>query len=194
MTLAERPVQVPSFWRRWRWSLEDYRRLGELGIISEDERVELIDGEIIHMSPIGDRHNAGCTKANMLIAARGPSVCLVSVQGPLRLARSYEPMPDIVVFKPRADYYVRGHTPEDVLLVIEVADSSRDYDLNEKALIYARARLPEYWVTDLIEDVLVVHREPTPNGYTSVHVLKRGQKVAPLAFADWEIAVEEILP
>ena len=194
VTLLERTVQAPPTFKRWHWTAEDYLRLGEAGIIGEDERVELIAGEIIHMSPIGDRHSAGSTKANMLFAPRGPSVCLVSVQSPLRLGHGYEPTPDVVVFRPRADYYLHGHRPEDVLLVIEVADSSRHYDLNEKARIYAAALIPEYWVPDLVEDALVVHREPMADGYASVQTLKRGQKLSPLAFADWEIAVDDILP
>ena len=194
VTLLERPVQAPPTFKRWRWTLEDYLRLGETGIIGEDERVELIAGEIVHMSPIGDRHIAACMKANALFAARGPSVCIVSVQGPLRLGHGYEPMPDVVVLKPRTDFYVHGHKPDDVLLVIEVADSSRDYDLNEKALIYARALIPEYWVSNLVEDTLVVHRQPTTNGYASIRALKRDQTIAPLAFPDWELTVEALLP
>ena len=193
-TLTQGPVQAPAALKRWRWTLEDYLRLGEAGIIGEDERVELIDGEIVCMSPIGDRHYAGTMKASTPFGRRAPDVCLVSVQNPLRLGDGYEPMPDVVVLKPRADFYLHGHKPDDALLVIEVADSSVDYDRGAKALIYARALIPEYWVSDLVEDVLVVHREPTANGYTSVQALKRGQKIAPLAFADWEIAVEEILP
>jgi Uma2 family endonuclease len=194
MTLLERSVRAPATFERWRWTLEDYLRLGETGIIGEDERVELIDGEIIRMSPIGNRHYSGTIKASTPFGRRAPDACLVSVQNPLRLGHGYEPMPDVVVLKPRADFYASGHNPEDVLLVIEVSDSSRDYDLNEKALIYARALIPEYWVSDLVQDALVVHREPTADGYASVQTLKRGQKITPLAFSDWEIAVEEILP
>jgi Uma2 family endonuclease len=193
VTLVDQPVQAPPTLRRWRWTLEEYLRLGEHRIIDDDTPVELIDGEIVHISPVSDRHIAGKIKAFTLFARRGPSVCVVS-GGPLRLGHGYEPMPDVVVLKPRADFYASGHNPEDVLLVIEVSDSSRDYDLNEKALIYARALIPEYWVSDLVEDTLVIHREPTAEGYASIQTLKRGQKVTPLAFADWEIAVEEILP
>jgi Uma2 family endonuclease len=194
VTLTQGPVQAPAALKRWRWTLEDYHLLGRFGILGEDERVELIDGEIVQMSPIGDRHVAGVAKAQAPFGRRVPEACIVTVQSPLRLEQRYEPMPDVVVLKPRADFYVHGIRPDDVLLVIEVADSSVAYDRGAKALIYARALIPEYWVSDLVEDVLVVQREPTAEGYASIQVLKRGQKIAPLAFADWEIAVEEILP
>jgi Uma2 family endonuclease len=194
VTSLARPVQAPPTFKRWRWTLAEYLRLGETGIIGEDERVELIDGEIVCMAPIGDRHYPGTARAMTPFARRVPDACIVSVQGPLRLGQGYEPMPDVVVLKPCADFYVHGHKPDDVLLVIEVADSSRDYDLNEKARLYAAALIPEYWVADLVEDTLVVHRQPTTNGYGSVQSLKRGQMLAPLAFPDWELAVEALLP
>lgn len=160
--------------RPWRFSTEDYYRLAEAGILSEDDRVELIEGEIIEMSPIGSRH-AGTLKRLLALFSRklGGSVVL-SVQDPLEIGDGTEPEPDLMLLRPRPDFYSESHpTPADVLLLIEVADTSSAYDRTEKADLYAKHAVPEYWLVDLTKDAVLVHVAPSPLGYLSVETRRR---------------------
>jgi len=149
-----------------RLTVDDYRRMGALGILGPELRTELIDGEIMEMPPIGHPH-AGTVKfiANRLKEAVG-AAAIVAVQDPVWLDDHSEPLPDIAVLCPRADYYRTGHPgPADVLLLIEVADSSLHYDREVKLPRYARAGIPEVWLVDLGGRRLTVHRRPAPHGY-----------------------------
>lgn len=152
------------------FTVDDYYRMAQAGVFAEDERVELIEGEIIEMSPAGSRHAGGITGiANLLNARKGDSPLLVSVQNPVRLNDGTEPQPDIAVLRWRDDYYVGSHpTPADVLLVIEVADSSLVMDLVTKAGSYARAGIPEYWVFDLVKNEIAFHAQPENGVYKEV--------------------------
>lgn len=155
---------------RHKLDVYDYHRMGETGILGEDDRVELIDGEVIDMAPIGQDHIAsvnGLTRA--LVLAFGEKA-IVSVQNPPRIDLLNEPRPDAVVFRPRDDFY-RGAPfpgPEAVLLVAEVADSSLRYDRRVKLPLYARAGIPEVWIVDPRRRVVEVHRMPIGDGYTAV--------------------------
>jgi Uma2 family endonuclease len=128
---------------RWQFTVADYHRMAEIGIIHEDDRVELIDGEIVKMSPIGDRHLAcvDCLTTELVSGLRRRA--WVRVQGSIRLGGYAEPQPDIVLLKPRPDFYVGGGArADDVLLIVEVADSSLRYDREVKAPRYAQAGIP----------------------------------------------------
>ena len=168
--------------------------MSEAGILSEDDRVELIEGEIVKMSPIGSLH-AGCVKR--LIALFSPlsgKVAIISVQDPIRLDQYSEPQPDIALLKPRADFYANSHpTPDDVLLVIEVADTSVDYDRNVKLPLYARAGIPETWLVNLPEDRVEAHSQPVNGIYQKVRVAKHGESLSPEAIPNLAISVDEIL-
>lgn len=165
--------------------------MAQAGILTEDDRIELIDGEIIQMSPIGDRHVEAVNRSNRVFSRGVGERALVSIQNPVRIDRHNEPQPDIALVQPT----VRGAPhPADVLLVIEVADSSLGYDRRTKLPLYARAGIGESWLLDLDGDALEMHREPGPDGYALVRRCRRGQRVAPEALADLEVAVEDLLP
>jgi Uma2 family endonuclease len=178
-----------------RFTADEYHRMAEVGILSERDRVELIDGEIIVMSPIGNRHAACVSKAvRALVRAVGDDA-IVQPRGPVRLDEYYEPEPDLVLLRPRADFYSsRYRSPEDVLLVIEVSDSSLEYDRDVKAPIYAAARILEYWLADLNADLVWRFLAPERGRYQSVEPWRRGQSITPLLLPSCKIAVDDLLP
>jgi len=177
------PARPSAFGRAHRLSLADYHRMGETGILGPELRTELIDGEIIEMPPIGHPH-AGTVDllADRLREAVGKRA-LVRVQNPIRLDDHSEPLPDIALLQPRADYYRNGHPgPEEVLLLIEVADRSLAYDRNVKLPRYARAGIAETWLVDLGGRELTLHRRPGPGGYQEISAVAALASVAvPLA-------------
>lgn len=156
----------------WRFSTADYYRLAEAGILTEDDRVELIEGEILDMAAIGSRH-AGLLRriAALLRRLLGDAVVL-AVQDPLDLQDGTQPQPDLMVLRLRADYYTDSHpTPADVLLLIEVADTSLGYDRGEKADIYSTAGIGEYWLADVTRRRVFVHTGPSLIGYARIETL-----------------------
>jgi Uma2 family endonuclease len=175
---------------------DEYYAMAEAGILKLEDRVELIEGEIYHMAPIGNPH-AGCV--NRLVrrfsALTAADRAVLSPQNPVNLTDISEPQPDVTLLRPRADFYGDGHpTPEDVLLLVEVADTSIGFDRHTKIPLYARCGIPEAWLVDIKKKVLEVHRDPTPNGYRKTQQLRPGDRIAPLAFPDFEIDVADILP
>lgn len=177
----------------YRFTADEYERMAEMGIIRPGARVELIDGEIVEMTPIGSRHNAFVDRLTRLLVGRVGDAAIVRVQGSVRLAEGVVPQPDFTLLQPRDDFY-EGELPgpSAVLLVIEVADSSLTYDRNEKARIYARYRLPEYWLLDLAQSQVLVHTEPTASGYQHVQIRRASdtwtsQRLANLAVSGAEI-------
>ncbi|GBD10223.1 hypothetical protein HRbin22_02490 [Candidatus Thermoflexus japonica] len=177
-----------------KFTVEEYHRLTEAGILSEDDPVELIEGVLVEMSPVGSRH-AACVRrlADWFFTRRGHRF-LVSVQDPISLNEYSEPQPDLALLRPRADFYASAHPgPPDVLLVIEVAESSADYDREHKLPLYGRAGIPEAWVVDLGRGEVVVGRDPSPEGYRTIRIARRGETLSPLAFPDLALSVEEIL-
>jgi Uma2 family endonuclease len=168
--------------------------MGEAGIFHPDDRVELIRGRVVHMSPIGRRH-AGCVTylTNALIALLGPRG-LVSPQNPVVLDRHAEPQPDLAVLKPRTGCYRDAHpAPQDVWLLIEVADTTLEYDRAEKLPLYAEAGIAEVWLVNLPADAVEVHRQPRDGRYPGARTARRGETVSPLAFPDVRLRVEDIL-
>lgn len=180
--------------KRRRFTLDEYHRMGEAGILHEDDRVELIRGELIQKMTIGSRH-AGC--ASFLIArlvVRLADRTLLWSGNPIIILPDSEPEPDITLLKPRADYYRRAlPQPEDVLLVIEVSESSIRYDRNIKGPLYAEGGIPEYWIVSLDREVVEVHREPEGGVYRQVERIGRGGSLAPQAFPNVVLSVDEIL-
>jgi Uma2 family endonuclease len=176
------------------FTVDDYYKMAESGILREDDRVELIDGEIIAMAPIGSGH-AGTVdqfgdNIRELVSGRGR----VRSQNPIRLGFRAEPEPDLVIVRPRTDFYRNGHPgPEDIMLVIEVSESSLVYDRQTKAPLYARAGIIEYWIVNLIDRVIEVYRDPSDGQYQRVEIVRRGEHLHPLAFPDVTIAVDDVL-
>jgi Uma2 family endonuclease len=176
------------------FSVDDYYRMFRVGVFSQGDRVELIEGEVIEMSPVGTRH-AGCVDAlNSLLSDKVGKLAIVRVQSPISVDDYSEPQPDIALLKPRRDFYRRSHpTPADVLVVIEVCDTSVDYDRNVKLPLYARAGIPEAWLVILPKDIIEVHTEPKDGKYTKVQRLKRGKTLTSSTVAGLSLKVDDIL-
>ena len=180
--------------KRYRFSRADYHQMAKVGIIEPGARVELIDGDIVEMSPIGRRHKASVDRVNDVFAPRLHGAAIVRVQSSIVLGEYGEPEPDVVLLRFRADFYAESdETPEDVLLIVEVADSSETYDRRTKGPLYARFGIPDYWIVDLNRDLVTVYRDPTPDGYATSRVLRRGESISPLAFPELTVAVDDIL-
>ena len=160
------------------FTVEEYHQMAEAGILHEDDRTELIHGEIIYMSPIGNYHAAIVSRINMLLAPRLASETIISVQNPVKIGDHSEPEPDIMVLPFRDDYYAAsGVTPQDVLLLIEVSDSTLRYDRNTKLPLYAASGIPEVWIVDVNKQQLEVYRQPDEDRYQSMKTLTRDDTV-----------------
>ncbi len=173
---------------------EYYKMLGS-GILLEDDPVELIEGEVVRMSPVGSSHAALVKKLNRMLGRELGDRAIVSVQDPIRLDDLSEPEPDLAVLRPREDFYAEAHPgSEDVLLAIEVSDSSLSYDLEVKLPLYAGHAIAEVWVLDVRERVVEVYRDPDPSRRTYRRQLRRehGEALSPRAFPDLRLAVAAI--
>jgi Uma2 family endonuclease len=176
------------------YTVTEYYALVDEGVLREDDRVELIEGEIRHMPPIGSPHSGGVNRLAALFFGRLSGRAVISVQGPVRLSEISEPQPDLLLLRFREDFYASRHPhPEDVLLLVEVADSSLGYDQGTKAPLYARHGIPEVWIEALNRTTLVVYRNPSPQGYRDVRTFHRGERISPLAFPDLVLEVSAIL-
>jgi Uma2 family endonuclease len=155
--------------RRHRLTLDDYHRLGEAGILGEDDRVELLEGQLVDMSPIGPRHALAVDALNELLVTAVSGRAGVRVQNPIALDGGTEPQPDVVlVQRPWRGYPASHPGPEDIILLIEVADSSREMDLGAKRELYARAGIREFWIVDLMTDGVLVCRNPGGDRYEAM--------------------------
>jgi Uma2 family endonuclease len=174
------------------FTVEEYHRMAEVGIFHPGERVELIEGEIVQMSPIGPRH-AGCViNATRLFITRLGDRAVVSPQNPVVIQPRSEPQPDLLLLRPRAVSYSRGHpTPEDVLLAVEVADTTVRFDRLIKARLYARAGIAEFWLFLAMDGIVEVYRDPGSDGYTSLTQHGSSQMLSPLAFPDIDFGVTD---
>jgi Uma2 family endonuclease len=174
-------VEVP----RRLFTVEEYHRMADAGIFHPGERVELIEGEIVQMSPISPRH-AGCViNANRLFVVRLGERAVVSPQNPVVIQPRSEPQPDLLLLRPRGVSYSREHpAPEDVLLAVEVADTTARYDRLVKSRLYARAGIPEFWLLLAVDGTVEVYRTPGAAGYASLTSHGPGQTIAPLAFPE----------
>ncbi len=177
------------------FNVAEYYRMHETGILKEDDRVELIGGQIIQMSPISSRHAASVKRLlNALLSLQVQGRAVISVQDPVRLDDRSEPQPDLALLRPRPDFYGSGHPgPEDVHLIVEVSDSSIEYDRDVKLRVFAQSRIPEVWIVDLTADRVEMYRQPVGGEYDSGQPLGRGEFLSPAAFPDTVIAVSDIL-
>lgn len=179
---------------RRRFTVDEYQRMGQVGILGEDDRLELLEGEIVEMAPIGSRHQATVNRLTELFSARVSGRALVSVQGPTRLAEDSEPQPDLMLLRRRDDFYASAHPgPADVLVLVEVSDTSTDYDREVKVPLYARHGIQEVWLVGLETDTVEVYRGPTAQGYWNLTRSVRGQDLAPELLTGIELAVDDIL-
>jgi Uma2 family endonuclease len=179
---------------RRRFTRAEYHRMGEVGILTRSDRVELILGEIIKMSPIGRRHYAFVNNLSRLLTLGLADRAIVAVQGPIVLADDTEPEPDLAIIRRRTPSYKdrEAHT-EDAFLLIEVAESSLVYDRSTKLKLYAAAGIQEYWVVDCVAESIEIHRRPGADGYRDVtRIAGSAMTVAPQAFPDVTLALTEI--
>ena len=176
------------------FTVREFHQMAQGGVFGEDDRVELLAGEILDMTPIGSRH-AGCVNyLTHTLAAQLGSTVVVSVQNPLILDDSSEPQPDMLILRPRADFYRGGHpTPEDVRLVIEVADTSEDFDRRAKLPRYAQAGIPEAWLIVLSGDAVDVFNDPSPDGYRAHRRFGSGDCVTSWQFPALDLPVSELV-
>ena len=177
--------------QRWKFSAEQYQQMGEADIFRKEDRVELLEGEIYQMTPVGSWHVDSLT---MTFAAALTGRAIVRVQGSFRLSPSSEPEPDLLVLRFRPDFYRSALPgPEDVLLLVEVADRSLGYDRRLKLPLYARGGISELWIVNRRNARVEVYRDPTGDGYETVSFSESSSSVSPLAFPELRVAVKDIL-
>lgn len=180
--------------RRRRFTTDDYHRMGEAGLFAESSRVELIEGDVIEMSPVGSDHVGTVADLTMAIAPKVAGRAVLSVQSPIRLDPYSEPQPDLVVLRPRADRYRGGlPTPADVLLLVEVADSSVAYDRGTKLPLYARHGLREVWIVNIRSNRVEIYRRPGPEGYAEKLEVGPGDTLSPEALPELRLAAGDLL-
>ena len=176
------------------FTVDEYYKMVDAGILHEEDRTELIDGEIILMSPMGSHHAAVVTRVTDLFVPLFKGKALLRPQLPLRLNDLNESQPDIVLLKPKKDCYVSRHPgPADVFLVMEIADSSLRYDRDVKLPIYATAQLDEVWIAHLSKETLLVYRDPMGGTYKTLQTFRSGQSLSCLRFPDIQLAVDDLL-
>ena len=178
----------------YRFTAEEYHRMGEVGILPPDVRVELVGGEIKRMPPIHPPHASIVNRLNAVLAAKLQGQSVVAIQNPIQLDDYNEPQPDVSVLRFRDDYYGNQHpTPVDVLLVIEVADSSLSYDRDEKMPLYGRAGIPEAWLVDVQSGTITVFTEPQASGYGQQRMMSRGDEIVSVSVEGLRLQVDEAL-
>lgn len=178
---------------RRRFTIAEYHRMAEARILVEDERLELIRGEIVEMAAVEDRH-ALCVMLTADLLSDLKPRGIVNPQNPLRLPEQGSvPQPDIVLLRRRLDF--RSHAPNagDVLLLVEVSDTSLAYDRDVKIPLYAEAGILETWLADLSSDTIFAYRRPSPDGYKEVREVRRGDWISPVAFPDERFRVADLL-
>ena len=178
--------------KRRRFTVHDYHRMGEAGILHEDDRVELIEGEIVEMAAIGTRHFSCVNRLNRLLVMSVGDEAVVSVQNPARLNEHTEPQPDLAVIRPR-DYRESLPEPDDVLLLIEVSDATLAYDRGVKLPLYARAGIREVWIVDLAGETIGRHTDPSEDGYRRAGQARRGETLESIALPVLTPTVDEVL-
>jgi Uma2 family endonuclease len=176
------------------FTVDEYYRMAEVGILTPEDRVELIDGEIIEMSPIGSRHLGCVNRATDLLTVTFRGRAVVSPHNPVLLNNYTEPQPDLALLKFRPDFYA-GKTPaaEDALLVLEVSDTTFDYDHDVKLPRYAAAGVMEVWVENLEQEVLLVCRDPSGSTYQTKLTLQRTDSISVAAFPDIVFKVKDLV-
>lgn len=185
----------PELLRRHRLTVDQFHRMGEAGVIGPEVRVELVEGEVVEMAPIGTRHAAVVKRLLGMLAGVIAERAVLSVQDPLRLDDHSEPQPDLMLLAPREDFYASAHPgPADVLLLVEVCDTTSRYDRDVKVPLYARHGVAEVWLIDLDERLVHVMRDPRDGRYTQITVSATPGVVAPAALPEATVDLAPLLP
>lgn len=187
-------MQVEARVTRRRFTVQEYHGMAEAGILHEDDRVELMGGEIVEMSPIGGRHAKCVTELLRALTALVGEGVRVSPQNPVKLDEYWEPQPDVAVLR-ASERYMVGELPEpeDVLLLIEVSDTTLAYDRDIKLPLYARFGIPEAWIVDLTSGTIERHTEPSEGGYDLVRRARRGASVESEALPGLSVPVDDVI-
>lgn len=178
---------APPHYRRRLFSVDECVAMEAADILHEDEHIELLDGEIFHTAAMGDPHLFCTDRLNMLLAPALVSRALVRVQGSIRLNDYTAPEPDVSLLRFHDNYYAESATSDDMLLLIEVADTSLEFDLGPKAARYAAASIPELWVANLRTREVIVHTDPVDGAYTTIHTVPADGSISPQAFPDLKL-------
>ena len=185
---------LPKWVARWKFDVHQYHAMAKAGVLKEDDRVELIDGEIVAMSSIGPAHKGVVNSSNRFWVIRLGERAVVQIQSSVRLDEWNEPEPDVAILKPREDFYASRHAgPDDVLLLIEVSDTTLRYDRRIKLALYARFGIPEFWIVNIRARSIEVYTDPANGEYTTLQTFRRGQTITPTAFPDVVLPVSDII-
>ncbi len=186
-------ARVQSSSRRFHFTVQQYHRMIETGILHEDDRMELIEGELNTMPSINPAHAGKTKRLNRILSGLAEDEAIVSVQDPLVLGDRSEPLPDLMLLRPRVDFYETTNLlPGDVLLLIEVADTSLEYDRGVKTPLYAANGIPEVCLLDLQRKRLEIHLDPGPAGYRKILLPDAGQVVSPSLLPGVEIPIDSL--
>jgi Uma2 family endonuclease len=176
------------------FTVDEYHRMAEAGIFSETDRIELIEGEVLRMSPIGSLHASCVKRLNKLLGQLVGQNAIISVQDPVQLDDFSEPEPDIALLRPRDDFYAQSHPQAaDVLLIIEIADTSVDYDRNIKLPTYARSGIPEVLIANLPAETVEAYSAPGNGSYQRTRLYRRGESFSPEMLSGITIKIKDIL-
>jgi Uma2 family endonuclease len=176
-------------------TVEDYHRMAEAGILGEDDRVELIEGELIDMAPIGSGHASEVMRLNRSLSAAVAGRAIISPQNPIRLGTHSEPQPDMAVLRYRNDFYKASHPqPADILLLIEIADTTIRYDREIKIPLYARHGIPEVWLIDLQQERVEIYLQPSSEGYRQILRPGKNERIVLSLLPDVSIVIADLWP
>ncbi len=186
-------VQTQHEVKPYKFTVAQYHKMGEANILHEDSRVELIEGEILKMAPIGKKHAGIVDHFNAILNQWVSHKAIVRIQNPIQLDEHNEPEPDIILLKPRNDYYKKKTpTPNDVYLIIEISDSSYPMDRQVKLPLYARFEIPELWIVDVEKQCVEIHRTPQNGFYQESKFHKANDTISSNFFEEIKITVQEI--
>ncbi len=178
---------------KYQINAQDYYRIGRTQLFSEAARMELIEGEIVRMVPIGSGHAGKVDRILELFSQIPKKKARIRIQGPIYLDNFSEPVPDLVLLKPRTDFYEKSHPrPEDVFLIVEVSDTTIYFDRNVKRRLYARHNIPEFWIVDLHQKAIEIYRKPGPGGYQESFIPTSEETFSPLSFPEFVLTMNDI--
>ena len=193
--LLDGVIYMKGVGKPWRFTVDDYYDMAEAGILTHDERVELVNGEIIEMSPIGKRHRSSVYALGHLISLQLGEQAIVGVQNAVHLDNCREFQPDVTILRSSDDFYLSNPPgPDDVLLLIEVSDSSLSYDRDVKLSLYARAGIREFWIVNIPDSIVEVYTNPSDGEYQTRRVFGADESVSPSAFPAISLPVSRIAP
>jgi Uma2 family endonuclease len=177
------------------FNVHEYHQMGEAGILSARDRVELINGEILIKPMMGPPHCASVDRVSLAMHRESDNHYIVRTQGAVRLDQWSEPEPDVVLLRPKDDFYASKHpVPSDILLIVKVADSSLRFDAGPKARLYAKTGIPEYWIVDIPNDCLRVYSDVLHGAYHTVRQFRRGDMISPMLLPDCSLVIDTLLP